>query len=64
MNSERALDFLQRHGMSPETIEPARDAVKMVEEMERGLAGQGGSLPMIPTISATGERFLWGSLSP
>ena len=41
--------------MSPERIEPAREAVRMAEEMERGLAGQSASLPMIPTyISDTG----------
>ena len=35
--------------MSPELVEPARDARKMKEEMERGLAGEKSSLPMIPT---------------
>ena len=56
MTSEKALDFLNRHGMSPEGIEPARDAKKMAAEMERGLSGQGGSLPMIPTyLSDRGE---------
>ena len=56
MTSEKALDFLNRHGMSPDGIEPARDAKKMAAEMERGLSGQGGSLPMIPTyLSDRGE---------
>ena len=41
--------------MSPETIEPARDAGKMAAEMELGLAGQGGSLPMIPTYLSDGD---------
>ncbi len=49
MTSEKALRFLERHGMSPASVQPARDAVRMAEEMERGLAGQGGSLAMIPT---------------
>ncbi len=60
MSSEKALDFLKRHGMSPDGIEPARDAVKMVEEMERGLAGQGGSLPMIPTYLSDGGEIPMG----
>ena len=56
MTSEKALYFLNRHGMSPDGIEPARDAKKMAAEMERGLSGQGGSLPMIPTyLSDRGE---------
>lgn len=49
MNSEIAMQFLERHGMSPAAVEPARDAEAMRAEMERGLAGLGGSLPMIPT---------------
>jgi hexokinase len=35
--------------MDPAQVEPARDAWKMMEEMERGLAGEKSSLPMIPT---------------
>ena len=35
--------------MDPASVEPARDAWKMMEEMERGLAGAESSLPMIPT---------------
>ncbi|MBR5094665.1 MAG: hypothetical protein IK095_06180 [Oscillospiraceae bacterium] len=56
MIGERAKRFLVAHGMDPETIQPARDAVKIAEEMERGLAGTGGSMPMIPTyVSDEGE---------
>lgn len=56
MSSEKALLFLEQHGMSPKAIEPARDAEKMAAEMERGLAGKGGSIPMIPTyLSDAGE---------
>ena len=40
---------MKRHGIDPERVEPARDAWKMKEEMERGLAGEVCSLPMIPT---------------
>ena len=35
--------------MDAAQVEPARDAWKMKEEMERGLAGEKSSLPMIPT---------------
>ena len=49
MSGERALDFLRRHAMSPETVCPSRDAAAMTAEMERGLAGEKSSLPMIPT---------------
>ena len=57
MTSEKALDFLNRHGMSPDGIEPARDAKKMAAEMELGLAGHGGSLPMIPTYLSDGGEI-------
>ena len=49
MSAEKARDFLKRHGMVPEAICPSALAGKMAEEMEQGLAGKGGSLPMIPT---------------
>ena len=56
MNSEKAIQFLKRHGMEPERIHPSEAAVKMIEEMERGLAGQASSFPMIPTyLSDVGE---------
>ena len=43
MSSEKALRFLAKHGMAPDGIDPAREAEKMAEEMELGLAGKGGS---------------------
>ncbi len=49
MSSETALAFLKRHRMDPETVSPAGDAVKMAQDMERGLAGERSSFPMIPT---------------
>ena len=56
MSSKAAWAFLTRHGMRPDTVQPARDAEKMMREMELGLAGAGGSLPMIPTyLSDAGE---------
>ncbi len=49
MKSEKALQFLAEHGMDPARIRPSEDAERMAAEMELGLAGKGGSLPMIPT---------------
>ncbi len=56
MSSEKALRFLEKHGMSPEGIEPVREAFKMAEDMLRGLNGMESSLPMIPTyLSDAGQ---------
>ena len=56
MSRQAALDFLEKHGMSPERVLPSRDARGMAEEMERGLAGQESSLAMIPTyLSVDGQ---------
>ncbi len=60
MICESARLFLERYGMSPLAVEPARDAVHMAAEMERGLAGQGGSLPMIPTYLSDKGDFPHG----
>ena len=49
MSSKAALDFLKRHGMEPEAVDPVPEARKMAEEMARGLAGEPSSVPMIPT---------------
>ncbi len=56
MSSQAALEFLDKYGMSPARVEPARDALPMAEEMERGLRGEKSSFPMIPTyLSDEGE---------
>ena len=56
MNSQAALDFLAKNGMSPEAVVPARDAAAMAEDMQRGLDGEESSFPMIPTyLSDEGE---------
>ena len=60
MISDRAKQFLARHGMSPEQVQPARDAEKMVREMERGLAGMGGSMAMIPTYLSDEGHIPYG----
>lgn len=49
MSSKAALDFLERHGMSPERIVPSQWAPRMRDNMERGLGGDASALPMIPT---------------
>lgn len=49
MSSIKAQEFIERHGMSPSLSDPAVLAQKMVEDMEKGLAGLESSLPMIPT---------------
>ena len=60
MSSVKASEFLKRHGMNPELVEPARDAVKMAEDMERGLQGQRSSMPMIPTYLSDSGRIPQG----
>ena len=49
MSTSNVKAFLEKYGMEPERVVPSRDAVAMCAQMERGLAGQGGSLQMIPT---------------
>ncbi len=56
MSSQAALDFLNRYGMSPENVDPVRDAPAMAEDMRRGLDGQESSCAMIPTyLSEEGD---------
>ena len=56
MSSLAAREFLEKYGMNPERIVPARDAVAMCEAMERGLRGEPSPFPMIPTyLSDEGE---------
>ena len=47
--SEQARDFLKRHGMDPESVDPDAWIGPMREEMERGLRGEPCSMEMIPT---------------
>ena len=56
MSSIKAKEFIKRHGMAPELSDPVVLAERMVKDMEKGLAGEKSSLPMIPTyISGEGE---------
>ena len=47
--NEKALDFLQRHGMTPESVDPDVSIYRMLAEMRSGLAGEHCSMDMIPT---------------
>ncbi|MCR5844657.1 MAG: hypothetical protein K6G66_11975 [Oscillospiraceae bacterium] len=47
--NEKALDFLQRHGMTPESVDPDVCIYRMLAEMRSGLAGERCSMDMIPT---------------
>ena len=49
MNSKKALEFLERHGMSPERVDVLEYAGRMRRDMELGLGDTPASLPMIPT---------------
>ena len=52
--STKTRSFLQRHGMLPDEM-PLPNAVELfVEDMDRGLSGQGGSMDMIPTYLSCG----------
>jgi len=47
--NEKALDFLERHGMNPESVDPDVYIYRMLTEMKSGLAGEECSMDMIPT---------------
>ena len=43
------LEFLRRHGMAPEFIEPMANVEPMLRDMWQGLRGQKSAMAMIPT---------------
>ena len=45
----QASEFLKRHGMEPERIDPIPCAERMVESLREGLSRDGATVPMIPT---------------
>ena len=54
--NEKARDFLERHGMTPESVDPDVYIYRMLSEMKSGLAGEACSMDMIPTyLSNDGE---------
>lgn len=44
-----AAEFLKRHGMQPERIDPIPEAERMLGSLRDGLARPGATVPMIPT---------------
>ena len=55
VQAERVGDFLRRNGMHHDTIDFDQNVDRFIQEMDRGLKGQGGSLPMIPTYISMGD---------
>ena len=49
MESKKALDFLERHGMAAQRVNPAEAAVKMCASLQQGLEKHGEQVPMIAT---------------
>ena len=61
MSREKALAFLDEHGMTAERIDPLAEARRMVEDMEDGLRRDGAVLPMIPTYLRTDGQVPLGA---
>lgn len=54
--NEKALAFLERHNMTPESVDPDVCIYRMLAEMRSGLQGEACSMDMIPTyLSNDGE---------
>ena len=62
--NEKALDFLTRHGMNPESIDPDVCIFRMLAEMKSGLAGEACSMDMIPTYLSNATRAAPTSAAP
>ena len=54
--NENAISFLQRHGMDPASIDFAACLEGFRAQMNAGLQGLPGSLPMIPTYVSPGRQ--------
>ena len=59
--NEKALDFLQRHGMTPESVDPDVCIYRMLAEMRSGLAGEHCSMDMIPTYLSNDGQLQAGA---
>lgn len=46
---DKAREFLNKHGICPDSLDINIEARRMAGDMERGLRGEKSSLPMIPT---------------
>jgi len=53
----KAREFLERHGMHPDSFDLASGAVDFMKEMEEGLNGRRGGLEMIPTYLELAEQL-------
>lgn len=56
--NEKALDFLTRHGMEPESVDPDVCIYRMLAEMRSGLQGEACSMDMIPTYLSNDGQLL------
>ena len=59
--NEKALDFLERHGMTPESVDPDVCIYRMLAEMRSGLAGEHCSMDMIPTYLSNDGQLQAGA---
>ena len=59
--NEKGLDFLQRHGMTPESVDPDVCIYRMLAEMRSGLAGEHCSMDMIPTYLSNDGQLQAGA---
>ena len=65
MNDSAVRDFILKHGLSPEQLDPAAEAAAMLKDMRAGLRGEKSSMPMIPTyLSNDGDvpRDVWAAV--
>lgn len=57
---QKAAGFLRAHNLLPEQVDEEKLLEYFFSEMDRGLAGQPGSLPMIPTYTQEVDRAASG----
>ena len=57
----RTLDFLSRHGMLPEAVNPMEYTEPMLRDMWKGLRGEEASMAMIPTYLSNEGAVAAGS---
>lgn len=60
MGNSRVREFLNRHGMDPESVDVQSCAEAMLADMRRGLAGEKSDMPMIPTYLSNDELLPLG----
>ena len=54
---DKVNEFLKKHAMLPEDTKPSEEALKMAENMRRGLRGEKNALPMIPTYLGNAAKI-------